>query len=327
MLRHIVIWRMSLRLAALLVSFLVAGAPAAQTFPTKPIRVVVGFPAGTSVDVAARVLAPHMQKELGQPVIVEVRSGAAGFLAFNAVMTADPDGHTITFAWPVGLLPSMVKTNAIDARKDLAPISDALSSPYVFMTSATLPVRNMQELAAYAKSKPANTLNFAASAVPIELMMRAIQNATGITYTAVYYQGAPPMITALLTGEAGININTFGPYASFVESGKIRVMFQTGFQKLPQLQDVPTANEAGVSQLHGITTDLGYWAPRGTPKQVTEKIYRSVASAVKQPDVLDMFRKQGYVAVASSPEEQMRQYEATFKFWADAAKAANFTPP
>ena len=319
-------WRTFLGLAGMLVPLLFVAYAQAQTFPTKPIRVLIGFPAGSSLDIVGRALAPHMQKELGQPIVIEIRTGAAGYLAFNATMNAEPDGHTITYAWPVGLLPSLVKANAIDARRDLAPISDALSSPYVFMTSATLPVRSVQELVAYAKTKPANTLNFASSATPLELMMYVAKNATGLTYTVVNYQGGPVIMPALLNGEASMHINNFGPFSGQIEAGKIRVLFQTGHQKLALLPDVPSATDVGIKDLQGIASDLGYWAPRGTPRAVTDKIQRAVAYAVKQPEVLEMFRKQGYVAVGSTPEEQLRQYEASFKFWADAARAANFVP-
>lgn len=324
--RRILSLQKILRLAALLVPVLWGANAVAQNFPTKPIRVLIGFPAGSSLDIVGRALAPHMQKELGQPIVIEIRTGAAGYVAFNATMNAEPDGHTVTFAWPVGLLPSLVKNNAIDARRDLTPISDALSSPYVFMTSATLPARTLPEFVAYAKSKPVNTLNFASSAVPLELMMYVVKNATGLTYTVVNYQGGPVIIPALINGEASMHINNFGPFSGQIEAGKIRVLFQTGHQKLAQLPDIPSATDVGVKDLQGIASDLGYWGPRGMSKAVADKIQRAIAYAVKQPDVLEMFRKQGYVAVGSTPEDQLRQYEASFKFWADAAKAANFVP-
>lgn len=320
-------WRKFFGLAGMLLPFLAAVPAQAQSFPNKPIRVLIGFPAGSSLDIVGRALAPHMQKELGQPIVVEIRTGAAGFLAFNATMNAEPDGHTITYAWPVGLLPSLVKANAIDARRDLAPISDALSSPYVFMTSAKLPVRTVQDLVAYAKTRPANTLNFASSAIPLELMMQVVKNATGLTYTVVNYQGGPVIMPAMINGEASMHINNFGPFSSQIDAGNIRVLFQTGHQKLVQLPNTPSATDVGIKDLQGIASDLGYWAPRGTPRQVTEKIQRAVAYAVKQPDVTEMFRKQGYVPVGSTPDEQLRQYEASFKFWSDAARAANFVPP
>ena len=315
-----------LSLTLLLATLGSAGPLMAQTYPTKPIRVIVGFPVGTLVDVIGRALGAHMQKQLGQPIIVEARAGAGGFIGANAVMTADPDGHTLHFGVLGGLLPALVKNNPIDARKDFAPVSDALSSPFVLFSSAKLPVRTFQELVAHAKANPPNTLNFASSTGQVEIMMQLVRNASGVTYTLINYPGAPAVIPAMITGDVGIHINVLGPFIPHLEAGTIRALFISGPKRMAAFPGIPTATEAGVPNVEAAAFDIGYWAPRGTPKEIVDKVSRAVIAAVQMPDILDLFRKQGYIAVGSSPDEQMRKYEVSLKFWTETARLTNFQP-
>jgi len=313
-------------IALLLVTLAVASPSFAQTFPTKAIRVIVGFPPGTPVDITGRALAEHMQKQLGQPVIIEVRPGAGGFIAVSAVINAEPDGHTIHYGLLSGLIPALVKNTPVDARKVLTPISDSISAPYGMYVSAKLPVKSFQELLAYAKSNPPNTLNFASAAGTQELLMHAVKMKTGITYTVISYPGAPAVIPPLIKGDVGLSINVLGSFFPHLESGTVRALFITGPKRMARLPDVPTAVEAGMPELGSTTSDLGWWAPRGTPKEVIDRLSRATISAVRMQNVTDLLPRLGYDAVASSPEEQMRRYEANLKFWTDTARLTNFQP-
>jgi tripartite-type tricarboxylate transporter receptor subunit TctC len=297
----------------------------AQAYPTKPIRVIVGFPVGTLVDVIGRALGVHMQKQLGQPIVVEARPGAGGFIGASAVMNAEPDGHTLHFGVLGGLIPALVKNNPVDARKDFAPVSDALSSPFFLFSSAKLPVNNLQDLIAYSKANPGK-LNFASSTGQVEIMMELVKKTTGVSYTLVYYPGAPAVIPGMITGDIGIHINVLGPFIPHIEAGTIRALFMSGARRMPQFPSIPTSTEAGVPNVEAAAFDIGYWAPRATPKPIVDKVAQSVIAAVQMPDILDLFRKQGYIAVGSTPEEQMRKYEASLKFWTETARAANFQP-
>jgi tripartite-type tricarboxylate transporter receptor subunit TctC len=314
-----------LRALSLLSMMVVSSPLMAQAYPTKPIRVIVGFPVGTLVDVIGRALGVHMQKQLGQPIIVEARPGAGGFIGASAVMTADPDGHTLHFGVLGGLIPALVKNNPVDARKDFAPVSDALSSPFFLFSSAKLPVHNLQDLITYSKANPGK-LNFGSSTGQVEIMMQLVRNSTGITYTLINYPGAPAVIPGMITGDVGIHINVLGPFIPHMDAGTIRALFMSGPKRMAQFPNIPTATEAGVPNVEAAAFDIGYWAPRATPRPVIDKVVQSVISAVQMPDVLDLFRKQGYIAVGSTPEEQMRKYEASLKFWTDTARLTNFQP-
>ena len=309
------------------IALLVASSVAtAQNYPTKPIRVIVGFPAGTLVDVIGRALGAHMQKDLGQPILVEARPGAGGYIGASAVMNAEADGHTIHFGVLGGLLPPLVKNNPIDARKDFAAVGDALTSPFVLYTSGKMPVKTMAELIAHAKTLPPNALNFGSSTGQVEIIMTMVKNLTGVGFTLINYPGAPAVIPGLISGDINMHINVLGPFIPHLEAGTIRALFTSGGKRLASFPSVPTATEAGVPAVEAAGFDAGYWAPRATPKAVVDKLSRSIASAVKQPDILELFRKQGYDPIGSTPEEQMRRYENSLRFWSDVAKITNFQP-
>ena len=167
-----------------------ASIASAQSFPAKPIRVIIGFPPGTTTDSVARITSEPMQKMLGQPVIVEARTGAGGGIAGGVVAKADPDGYTLYFGLAATLHPVFTKNGAIDASKEFTPISDTMTAPYALFTSAKLPVTSFKELSAYAKTLPAGKLNFGKSVAQQELVMEFIKNASGITYATIPFTGS-----------------------------------------------------------------------------------------------------------------------------------------
>lgn len=318
--------RISCLLIPLLATFVVAGPLMAQTFPTRPIRVIVGFPPGSTVDVVARALSVHMQKDLGQPLIVESRPGAGGAIAAIAVVKADPDGHTLFFGFLSAIIPALVKNSPVDARKELAPVSDSLSSPWVFYSSAKLPVKTLQELVVYAKTLPPNTLNVSSSNSQSELLTQLVRNSTGITYTLINYQGGAAIARALITGEVSANMGGFGLFIPHLNAGAIRALFVSTPRRMAQFPGIPTAAEVGIPNLEAAALDYGFWAPRGTLKEIVDRLSRAAIAAVNTPDIADLFRREGYEAVGSAPEAQLRKYEAAAQFWTNTARMANFQP-
>lgn len=313
-------------LAFLLTALAVSGPAIAQTYPSKPIRVLLGFPAGSAVDIASRALSVHMQKQLGQPLVIESRAGAGGYIAVNAVAKAEPDGYMIHFGLLGSLLPALVKNTPVDARKELTAISDSISAPLALYGSAKLPARTFQELVAYAKANAPGTVNYASAAATQALLMQLVNMRSGLTYTLINYPGAPAVIPALIKGEVGLSFNVLGPFLPHLEAGTIRVLFITGPKRMARFPNIPTAAEVGIPGLVSATSDLGWWAPRGTPKDVIDKLSKAAIDAVRTPEIIDLFQRQGYEALGSTPEEQLRRYEANFQFWSETARLTNFTP-
>lgn len=298
----------------------------AQSPNTNPVRVIIGYPAGTPVDITGRALIEHMQKQLGQTMIVDLRPGAAGALAINAVINAEPDGNTIHYGLMSGLIPALVKANPVDARKVLLPISDSVSAPFAMFVSAKTPAKTLKELVDYSKANPPDKLNFASAAGTQELLMHALKRRTGLTYTVINYAGAPAMIPPLIKGEVDLSFTVLANFFPHIQAGTIRVLFITGPRRMARLPDVPTAGELGLTDLAGTTSDLGWWAPRGTPREVIDRLSRAAIAAVKMPNVTELLLRMGYDSVASTPEEQLKRYEANLQFWTDTAKATNFQP-
>jgi tripartite-type tricarboxylate transporter receptor subunit TctC len=301
-----------------------AGPLMAQAFPTKPVRVILGFPAGTVVDVVMRALSVPMQKQLGQPIVIETRPGAGGSIAVNAVVKAAPDGYTIHFGLLTALIPALTKSNAVDARSDLAPVSEVLATPLAFFVSAKLPVKTMPELIAYAKARPPNALNYATSNAQGEMLMQLVKDQTGITFTLINYPGAPAAVPPMINGDVAMTTSSLAPYMPHLDAGTVRALFVMAPKRLSQFPDLPTAGEAGIPGLEAGAPNLGLWAPRGTPKEIVDKLSGAAIAGVNTPVVTDLLLKQGNYPVGSTPEEQLRRYDAAVKFWTDTARRTNY---
>lgn len=311
--------------ALLALASVFASTAGAQAYPSKPIRIVIGFAAGTTTDTVARLTAEPMSKLLGQPMIVEARAGAAGVIAGNAVAKADPDGYTLFFGLAETLHPVFVKNNAIDASKEFTPISDSMTAPYALFTSSKLPVNNFKELVAYAKANPAGKLNMGKSVAQQELIMEVIKSASGVTFTTIPFASSAQAIPLLQSGEVALFVNVFANHISHIPH-IVKPMFITAPKRSPQFPDVPTSAEMGVAGMEAASITQGYWAPHNTPKAITDKIGAAAIAAVKTPEVVAFFRKVGYEPVGSTAEEQLRNFAAGMKFWSYAAKLGNYQP-
>jgi tripartite-type tricarboxylate transporter receptor subunit TctC len=313
------------KLALYVAACLLAPVAIAQTYPSKPIRIIVGFAAGTTTDTVARLTAEPMQKILGQPVIVEARTGAAGGIAGGVVAKADPDGYTLYFGLAATLHPVFTKNNPIDASKEFTPISDSMTAPYALFTSSKLPVTNYKELVAYAKSNPPGKLNLGKSVAQQELIMEVIKSVSGITFTTIPFASSVQAIPLLQSGEVALFVNVFANHLSHIPH-IVRPMFVTAAKRSPQFPDVPTSAEVGIPGMEASAITQGYWAPSNTPKAIADKVSAAAIAAVKVPEVVAFFRKVGFEPVGSTAEEQLRNYEAGMKFWTYAARLGNYQP-
>lgn len=320
----------SLRMLAVMIpasitALLCAASAVGQTYPNKPIRVITAFAGGTT-DSAARLVSGAMQKLLGQNMVIEPRPGAQGIIGATAVLRAEPDGYTLYFGTVANLTPVFTKNNPIDASKEFAPVSDSITAPLVFFVSSKLPVNTFQELIAHAKSLPPGTLNNAISSPQQNILAEAVRSVTGITFTTIPYTTPPQYFPLLTTGEISLNVNLFANMRPLLEAGAVRPMFVTAAKRSAQYPNVPTSAEAGIPGFESAGFAGGFWAPRGTPKDVIDKVSAAAIAAMNSPEASGQFRKLGFDTVGSTPEEQLRNFEQSIKFWTQAARIANFQP-
>jgi tripartite-type tricarboxylate transporter receptor subunit TctC len=302
----------------------VTGPANAQSYPTKPIRFLVGFPPGGSTDLAARFVGRYIEKSVGQPVLVENRPGNSGAIAATAVSKAEADGYTLFFGSVTIAAPFFVKNGPVVGGKDLSPISSVTNSPFFLFVRPELPAQNLQQLIAYGKANPGK-LNFGAASSSNTLAAEVFRSRTGLTFTNVAYKGAGPVATALAANEVDFTIDALPAYRALIQAGKVRPLFFTGIKRSPFAPSVPTAEEMGLPRFE-ISFRLSLWAPPATPRAIRDQLSSLVVAAVKDPEIAEQFAKAGAEGVGSSPDEMMRAYEEEYKFWQEAARLANFQP-
>ncbi len=311
-------------LAVLLASLTLAASALAQGFPNKPIKLIVGNPPGTAIDGSGRIVGDEMQKILGQPIVIEFKTGANATIAAQAVLTAPKDGYTLLLGSANQIHPLFNPSNGIEASRELISISLLSKIPYVLFARASLPAKDMNELTAYSKAHPGQ-LNFGAASSVQSLVMAVLQSRTGITSKNIPYRGSPPIVQDMLGGTVDIATSSATPFVPHVQSGRVRAMVVAADKRLPELPQTPTTFELGMNVELGLM--IGLWAPPGTPPEVTAKLAAAARQAATNPAVAEALRKTlGAEAIGSTPEEQIRIVDTDMKVWIDAAKATNFKP-
>jgi tripartite-type tricarboxylate transporter receptor subunit TctC len=300
----------------------------AQTYPTRPIRVLIPFPAGGNVDVFGRVLWPEVEKSLGQTVVIDNRGGANGMLGASIVASATPDGYTMlhtSFAFAVN--PSIVKKMPFDVVKDFVPVTDvALGTGYLLVGYAKFPARTVKELIALAKKQP-GTIRYSTAGVGNgqHLAGALFAEKAGIDLLHVPYKGGGPAMTAALGGETQLHLPAPAVGIPHVKSGRVIGIAFTGAKRLVSLPDVPTIGET----VPGYVADAGWhgvFAPAGTPAPVVRKMQESIAKALKAPHVHDYFVNAGYEPQGSTPAEWSRRFRADLKRYAEITRIAKIEP-
>jgi tripartite-type tricarboxylate transporter receptor subunit TctC len=286
-----------------------AGPALAQRYPNKPIRIIVPFAAGGSVDALARVIGQQLSETFGQPIVVENRPGAGGNIGSDVVAKAAPDGYTI-LQNTVGLAiaPAIFRTLPFDTLSDFTPVTQLVATTLILVASPQLAAKSLPELIALAKSK-SRDLNYGMSGVgnPLHLTMEMLKVATGIDIQAVPYRGDAPIMTALVAGEVQVAIVPLAIARPLIESGQIRALAVTRAQRSPVLPDVPTIGET-VPGFES-TSWQGWFAPAKTPREIVELVQSGVAKALQVPDVLERLRTWTNEPVGSRPQE----FDAYFK--------------
>ncbi|ARP85739.1 Bug family tripartite tricarboxylate transporter substrate binding protein [Bordetella genomosp. 9] len=296
---------------------------AADSYPDRPIRVLLGFPAGGGADMVLRAIAPGLAEALGQPVIVENRPGAGGNLAMDAVAKAPPDGYTLLMAAP-GLVTnnSLYENLSFDPAKDFAAIGMASTVPNVLLIHPSLPVDSVAELVDYAKRHPGE-LNYASSGVgtSIHLATALFERDTGVRMTHVPYRGGPQAMSDLIGGQVQAMFAVLPLALPHIKAGRLRALAVTSQTRSPSLPQVPTMIEAGVKG-YTATTWNGLVAPAGTPEPVIRKLNAALHSALDRPDVRATFAAMGQEVVKDTPEEFADMLKAETAKWEAVIQAA-----
>jgi tripartite-type tricarboxylate transporter receptor subunit TctC len=301
---------------------LVACTPAwAQpAFPSRPVTLVVPFPAGGALDVVARALAEEMRKHLGQPVIVENRAGAGGTLGSGVVARAAPDGHTILLGSVAthAIASGLYRNLTYDALKDFVPVMQVTSSPLLVTSSTKINASTLAELIAAAKAQPGK-LNYGSTGngTAVHLAGEVLKASTGMDVLHVPYKGGPDAVQALLTGDTAFMVANLELALPQVRGGKVRALAVTGSRRIAALPDVPTLREAGVAGTE-VTTWFGLFAPAGTPKAVVDRLQRDAATALQ--DLAKRSVVQAEEAVGSTPEQFTAFVQAEHAKWGKVVK-------
>jgi tripartite-type tricarboxylate transporter receptor subunit TctC len=300
-----------------------SSAMAHSAYPSRPVTMVVPFPAGGALDIVARVLAKELTPLIGQAVVVENKAGAAGTIGSAFVAKAPADGYTVLFGSLAthALGPALYPKIQYDALKDFAPITQVTSAPLVFASSATLPVSSVSQIIALAKSKP-GTLNYASTGVGTaeHLAGSLFASTAGVNVVHVPYKGGAESKTAVMTGESSYIITNIQLALPQIQDGKMKALAVTGPKRLAILPDAPTMTEAGITGVD-VTTWFGLFAPANTPADVVNKLNRDVVTALKA--MREKMIAQGDEPVGSTPAQFAEFVGAENRKWAKVVRDAN----
>ncbi len=292
------------------------GHAADAPYPSKPIRMIVGFPPGGTTDVIARLIAQKLSERLGQAVIVENRGGASGMIGTDAVAKAAPDGYTLLLSSStLATYSSLYAKVPFDAFKDLEPVAMIATTPYLLVVHPSLPVKSVAELVAYAKAHPGD-VNYAASAPggAQHLGWELFKRSTGTNLLYVPYKGTGALMPDLLAGRLQAGIDNVAVLTSYVKSGALRGLAVTGAKRSPLLPDLPTMVEAGVPDFLVIGW-FGVYAPAKTPEPIVKHLNTAIAEILKQKAVVDKFIELGAEPASGSQEELRKILASETQTW------------
>jgi tripartite-type tricarboxylate transporter receptor subunit TctC len=301
-----------------------AVAAQAQPYPNRTIRLIVPFPPGGLNDTAARLLQPHLEKSLGQPVIVDNRPAASGIVGTDAVAKAPPDGHTLLMvASSHTVVPATNAKLPYDAEKDFAPVAMVGRNPFLFIVNAKVPAKTLADFIGLAKASPGK-LNYATvgAASQSHLVTELFSQRAGIKLQHIPYRGGAPAILATVQGDTEFTI--ISPLASLphVQSGALRAIAAGSLTRDPQLPDLPTVAESGFPGFEAIQW-VGLLTTAGTPKEIVARLNAEVNRALRDPDMIAKLAAQGMSPAGGTPEDFHKVIGTEVRNWTETARAAN----
>ncbi len=295
---------------------------AAQAFPTKPVRVVLGFPAGGPLDQHARLLSERLAKELGQPVVMDYKAGAGGTVGAQDVMKAAPDGHTIMLAntGVMVLNPALYSKLPYQTLKDFVPIARTARQPLALLVHPSVPAKTLPEFIALAKSKPGQ-LNYgsAGNGGISHIVPEMLKTQTGMFVTHIPYRGSAPAFQDLIGGQVQFMAESIPQAAQYHKQGRVRALAVTSRERNIALPDVPTAIEAGIKDFD-VVGFYGYLAPAGTPKAVVDRLSKAFEAVLNDPDIKSRMVSQGADPAFLGADAFAKYLEAESPKWAAAVK-------
>jgi tripartite-type tricarboxylate transporter receptor subunit TctC len=293
----------------------------AQSYPTRPVRLLVPFPPGGSVDVVARALTPRLSERLGQQVVIENRSGASGSIGTEIVAHARPDGYTLLInTIPFVSNAYLYSQVPYDPFTDFLPVSWLCSSPATLVVNPSVPARSVRELLKLAKSRP-GALNYSAAGAGTNphLAGELFNVLGGVDMVAIQYKGGGPSLLAALGGEVGITFPNISEAIPHAKAGRLFVLGVTGSKRSAALPDVPTIAEAGVPG-YEFSTWHGVLAPKGTPAAIVSLLNAKLKESLTAPDLAHFFERMGFEIVASTPEEFAAHLRRESEKWGKVIK-------
>ena len=305
-----------------LILILASCAVVAQSYPIKPVRVLIGFAAGSSTDVMMRLIGPKLTELWGAQVVVDNRPGAGGNIAAEAVARAAPDGYMVLFAnGGIAIAPSLYKHLQYNARTDLAPVALVTSMPHIVCVNSSLPVKSIKDLIALARSRPEQVLFSSAGIGNLDHMATELfAYMAGIKMTHVPNKGGPQALNDVMSGQVAIYLAGMPTGLPLARAGKVRAIAVTTAKRSSAAPDIPTILESGVA---GYQYSLwnGLFAPAGTPPAVAGKISADVARVIATDDMRERFTSFGIETLGSSPAEFQQFFLAELDKWAKVIKA------
>jgi len=303
-----------------------AGPGFAQNYPSKPVRVVVGFGAGGGTDVAARAIAQKLSESFGSNFIVDNRPGAAGNLAGDIVARAAPDGYMMLMANSTIAIPSLSAKLPFDVRKDFIPLSLVAIGPSVLVVHPSLPVKDLKGLIALAKARPGE-LSYGSGGIGnvTHLAMEMLISSTGMKMVHIPYKGGAPSVVGLVSGEVAALFTAIPTAMGMIKAGKMRPLAVSIARRNPALPDVPTVAEAGVPDYYAASW-YGLLLPAGVPRPVVDTLSKEIVAAMKVPAIREAMVRQGFEPVGNTPEEFAQFIREEIPRWERVVKNAGIRP-
>ena len=313
---------------ALVFAALAATAASAQTYPVKPVRLIVGFAPGGSTDVTARIVAQKMSDAWKQQVIVDNRPGAGGNIGAEAVARAPADGYTLLLATTgvMAINQRLYRSLPFDALRDFAPVTQIGALPLILIVHPSLPARSVKELVAIAKSRPGQ-LSYASSGIgsATHMTTELFRMMAGIDIVHIPYKGSGQAMADLVGGQVAIAFDQITSSLPQVEVGKLRALAVTSAKRFPSVPNLPSVAEAGIPGYESVSWN-GIAAPAATPKDIITRIQAEVARVVQLPDIKERFFKDGIEPVASTPEQFAAHIRAERVKWEKVVDTAGIKP-
>jgi tripartite-type tricarboxylate transporter receptor subunit TctC len=300
----------------------------AQSYPSKPVRVIIPYPPGSTPDLVGRTAAERLHKALGQPFVVENRTGAGGNIGTEAVAKSAPDGYTLLVAinGPVAVNKHLYKSLPYDPDRDLQPISLLASAPQMLVTKAELPVADFKSFVQHAKRNPGRlSYGSVGGGSASHLTMELLKSDAGVFIVHIPYRGFPPAVTDMLAGNIDTMFAIIPAVLPHVKAGRMKALAVTALKRSPMAPDIPSVAELGFPQLESLAW-IGLLAPAGLSQDILTRLSQETVSGMQAAEARELLGKQGFDVVANSPQEFARWIRTESEKWARVIRVSGATP-